>query len=230
MYASAKKREQSSFMIKKEKLVSAGPEKLADILLSIYEENNDLHTQMDIIFAELNQDPKKMISLIKKEISSIKSSTEFIDYYGSDFFASKMHQLRIRIVEDVLPKSPQSAIELMQTFLDLHKTTMERVDDGYALSSVFMEACVDLGTMHGHIERPVEEIVELVFNNFMVNEHCIYDEIIQNFKEPLTDVGLDMLLLKFQNAINQKNGYVVIQAFQAIADSKQSMLPTDKSI
>jgi hypothetical protein len=41
-------------------------------------------------------------------------------------------------VEDVLPKSPQSAIELMQTFLDLHKTTMERVDDGYALSSVFM--------------------------------------------------------------------------------------------
>ncbi len=37
-------------------------------MLSLHSSNNDVQKQLDIIFADLNEDPKKIIIMIKKEI------------------------------------------------------------------------------------------------------------------------------------------------------------------
>jgi hypothetical protein len=116
-------------MISKEDLIKAGADNLSDILLSIYKNNPSLQKQLDITFAGLNESPKKLISAIKKEISSLKRSKGFVDYYGSDSLASRLDQLRNSIAEDLKKKSPEDAIKLMHDFFNLHSNTIERCDD-----------------------------------------------------------------------------------------------------
>jgi len=55
-------------MISKEKLEETGASKLSDTLLSLYENNPTLQKSLDIIFAGLDENPKKLISVIKKKI------------------------------------------------------------------------------------------------------------------------------------------------------------------
>ena len=60
-------------MITEEQLITAGVDKLSKILLSLYTNNPNLQKQLDIIFAGLDENPKKLISAIKKEISSFET-------------------------------------------------------------------------------------------------------------------------------------------------------------
>lgn len=82
-----------------------------------------------MILASLDEDPKKIFSMIKAEISSLKKSSKFIDYYESGNFATKIDQLRMHITRNLLPRFPNHAVDLLTAFLDLHPRTLNRVDD-----------------------------------------------------------------------------------------------------
>lgn len=112
------------------------------------------------MFAGLDEDPKKIVSLIKKEISSLKRSTRYVDYYESSALADRLNQLRLRIIEDVCSKSPKHAWELMLEFLDLHEKTFDRVDDSNgSIGDVFREACESLANISNQTDYPLNETV-----------------------------------------------------------------------
>ena len=178
--------------MKKEALIAVGPEKLADIILSLYEKNKDLQKQLNIVFAGLGETPKKMISLIKKEISSIKRTKKFIDYYASDGFADQLERLRLLIANDLMSQSPEQAQALMLAFLDLHGSVLERVDDSNGkVSGEFVEACTNLGKMYGHSPIPEESLVEIILIRFMKDNYGIYGSFILCFKNALTKRACD---------------------------------------
>ena len=208
----------------KEKLIAAGAEKLAEILLSLYESHQDLQKQLDIIFSGLDEDPKKMLSLLKKELSFLKRSTRFVDYHESDALADRLNHLRLRIAVDLVAKSPEHARALILDFLDLHEKTLERVDDSNGtVSDVFREACGDFGKIYAQISTLIEERVDLVFTLFMQNEYGIYDDLIAHFKDALQEDGLYLLGQKFENALDAKNKSTVKQGLQSIADCQKDV-------
>jgi hypothetical protein len=153
----------------RELLLAANHEKLVDILLSLHDSNPDTAKQLDIIFAGLDDDPKKIVSMIKKEIASLKRSSRFVDYYESDALAGRLNDLRLRIVHDLVAKSSKIAFEMMLDFLDLHENTLNRVDDSNGtVSGVFFAACHDLGSIAGHMNPPNnQEFLEIIFAKFM---------------------------------------------------------------
>lgn len=196
-------------MISKEDLVKAGADNLSDILVSIYKNNPALQKQLNITFAGLNESPKKLISAIKKEISSLKRSKEFVDYYGSDSLARRLDQIRISIAEDLKKKSSEDAIKLMQDFLNLHSNTIERCDDSNGtVGEVFAQSCVDLGEMYSESSQDQEEVAQLVFDIFTKDDYSITANAIIDFKDALRDQGLEYLKLKLKNC-NIKGYYVV---------------------
>jgi len=224
-------------MITKEQLVAIGVENLADIILSLYESNDDIKKQLNIMVAGSNEDPKKIISLIKKELNSLKKSTKFIDYYGCNQLAERLDQLRLYIIKDLMPKSPTEAMELMLDFLNLHENTINRVDDSNgSVSYSFVAACSDLGKIYEEVPKSIEEIVELVFTRFMSDEYGVYDQLIQNFKNALKGEGLSLLKTKIQGAFNEKTVNKVQQGLKSIADCQNDveayinacLLTTDK--
>lgn len=209
-------------MITKEKLALAGADRLAEIIISLYENNKDIQKQLNTIVAGLDDDPKKLISALKKEIAGLKRSTKFIDYYESTKFADNLDHLRQRISEDLMLKSASDAATLMLSFLDLHKNTLNRVDDSNGeVGGVFRDACENLGQIYAQLEKPIEEIVDLVFNSFVKNnEYAIYDDIIFNFKESLQSQGLLLLKDRIEKTLNLKNTITVQIGLCQIADCR----------
>lgn len=129
----SKKKSESNELTLRELLISTNHEKLVDILLSLHASNHNVQKQLDIIFAGLDEDPQKIVNMIKKEIASLRRSSKFVDYYESDSLADRLNDLRLRIINDLKDKSPKIAFEMMLDFLDLHKNTLERVDDSNAV-------------------------------------------------------------------------------------------------
>lgn len=152
-------------MIEKEQLIAIGAEKLADILLSFCETNNDIKKQLNIIIAGTNEDSKKIIALIKKEISSLKRSTKFVDYFETSQLAERIDNLLSYITKDLMPKSPTQAVELMVNFLNLHESTLNHVDDSNGeVGGSFMLWCADLGKIYEEASISIEETVEFCFH------------------------------------------------------------------
>ena len=208
----------------KEKLISAGAEKLADILLSLHESNKDLQKQLNIIFAGLDDDPKKIGSIIQKEISALKRSTKFIDYYEAEALSDRLNQLRLRIANDLNAKSPALAFELMLAFLDLHENTLNRADDSNGnVGGVFREACEDLGKISENVHAPISTVVDLVFSRFTHNHFGIYDQLIWNFKNTLKNEGLDLLQDKLEKYTDTNDDITVTLGLMSIADCRKDV-------
>jgi len=211
-------------MITESQLIAAGATRLSKILLSLYTNNPNLQKQLDIIFIGLDENPKKLITVIKKEITSLKRSTGFVDYYASDPLADRLDQVRLSILEDLASKSLEDALILMHSFLDLHAQTINRADDSNgAIGNVFIESCKDLGEMYHQITKPVEETTQTVFNLFTKNDYGICDDVIINFKQALGDEGLNLLYSKLKKASNIKNHSTVIQGLKDIADCQKNL-------
>ena len=220
-----KKKSENSELILRELLIATNHEKLVDILLSLHENNHDVGKQLDIIFAGLDDDPKKIVSMIKKEITSLKRSSKFVDYYESDSLADRLNNLRLRIVNDFNAKSPKIAFEMMLDFLDMHKNTLERVDDSNGtVSGVFFTACDDLGSLARQVNLPNnQELVEIIFTRFINNDYSIYDSIIHSFKDVLKDQDFDLLKEKLKNAENDKNALTIKHGLKSIADCQNDV-------
>lgn len=208
-----------------DKLMAADHKKLVGILVSLYSGNSEMKKQLDIIFAGLDEDPKKLISMINKEISALKRSAKFVDYYESDSLATRLNALRLRIANDLNAKSSKIAFEIMLKFLDLHENTLNRADDSNgSIGNVFCTACEDLGIISQSIDHlSLHEIVEVVFALFMNNDYSIYDKVINNFKSALNNNGLDLLKKKLQEAANSANAITIKGGFKDIADCKNDV-------
>lgn len=194
--------------------------KLVDILLSLHDSNNAVQKQLDIIFAGLDESPKKIISMIKREIASLKKSTKLVEYYESNSLADRLDGLRLRIANDLNDKSPKIAFEMIIEFLNLHKKTLDRVEDSNGtVGDVFILACKNLGNLLQNINHlTLIEIVDIVFLRFMNNDYYIYNDIIHNTKDALGNEGLNLLRKKLEEICNPKNIFEIKLGLKSIAD------------
>ena len=105
----------------KENLVAMGAEKLADFLIEFSASNKMIKKQLNTAIAGQNKDPKKLLSIINRELSTLKKAKGMIFYDGVKAFAQRLDQLRISIVKELAGKSVQTAVHAMGVFLDLSK-------------------------------------------------------------------------------------------------------------
>ncbi len=103
-------------IVTKERLINIGAEKLADIVISIYENNKDMQKQIDIILAGAAGNSKKISSMIKKEVSVLEKLTRFIDC-----FVDSLDKLRLHITNDLMLASPIHAADLITNFINLQE-------------------------------------------------------------------------------------------------------------
>ena len=211
-------------MITREQLLTVDVEKLADILLTLYANNKDMHKQMDLLFAALHEDDTQLVATIKKELSSLKRSKSYVDYYESGGLAGRIDELRLSIVRDLQKKSPEKAMDMMIKLLDESKHTLERSDDSNGeIQSVFIQATQDCGSIAKFVSRPIEDFVDIVFVLFMNNEYVVSQEIILAFKDALQEQGLLLLQKRFESSLHNHEYYRLRNGLQQIADCLQDV-------
>ena len=211
-------------MITKEELLAMKHEKIVDILLKLYETNRDVRHQLDIMFTGLNEGVINMVCMIRRQISSIEHSERFIGYYETDGFAEDLDEVRVSIGTYLLDQSPAYALELMLEFIGLHDGIIERTqDDSGVISRVFQDACNDMIEICRQLNKPIDELVDLVFKLLLHGDREIYYDIITDFKDLLQDEGLKKLQNKLIKEINLDNSYRLEWALKNIADCQKDI-------
>jgi len=211
-------------MMKKKELLALGVEKLANALISLHE--NDIigiQKKVELAVAAQLEDPKQLISLIRKDLTTFKRSDRFISYKESGKFANDLDQVQSWILS-LSQTSSVDAMKLMERFLDLQEVVLNRVDDSNgSISDVFIAACKNFGAICAQVPLFVEEAVDLVYARFMQDNYGIYRDIIVNFKTVLTKEGLVLLQDKMKQAANPENAYTVQCALKSIADCQKDV-------
>jgi hypothetical protein len=211
-------------VITEEKLASFGAEKLARMLFSLYESQKGIRKSLDMMIAALDEKPKKIVSMIQKQISALKRSSRFIDYDESGDFAQRLDSLRRSIVGDLTEKSPEDALSCLLDFLDLQDKIFERCDDSNgSIGDVFVQACCDLGHIYEKTNVSSEDVANTVFTRFINNGCGVYDEMIENCKEKLGAEGLALLQQKFEQNVTVQNARIVRLGLQSIADCRKDV-------
>ena len=206
-------------MITREQLLAVDVEKLADMLLTLYANNKDMHKQMDLLFAGLHADDIELVATIKKELSSLKRSSSYVDYYESGSLANRIDELRLSIVGDLRKKSPEKAMDMMIKLLDESNHTLERSDDSNGeIQSVFIQATEDCGSIAKFVSRPIQEFIDIVFSLFMNDSYVVGQEIIPAFKDALQQQGLLLLQKRFEDSMHDHEDYKVRNGLRQIAD------------
>ena len=108
---------------------------------------------------------------------------------GRDLIA-ELDGLRTTIVETVGAKDPGLALDLLWQFLDLHPSTLERVDDSSGrVGDVFRAACDDLGPLAESAKIDAQALAATVFEKVSNNGYGIYDGLIMSVNAALGQKG-----------------------------------------
>ncbi|MDR3180006.1 MAG: hypothetical protein LBT70_03855 [Holosporaceae bacterium] len=147
---------------------------------------------------------KDMVSAIKKEISSLKRSRHFIDYYEARDFSPCLDDIRDSIL-NLSKKHPKEAFVLMKNFMESHESVMDRCDDSDGdISGSYIEACDKFAEVGKMANISIDEAVELVFEMFMKDSYGIYDGIIRSFRDVLKNEGLELLKSKLLSQLSEE--------------------------
>lgn len=208
----------------KEQLVAMGPEKLADLLIEFSASHKVIKKQLNTVIAGQNQDPKKLLSIINRELNTLKKAKGMIFYDGVKAFAERLDQLRISIVKELANKSAEAAVQAMGAFLDLSKHTLERADDSYGyVGDVFSNAAKDWGNLYARTNPTTEVCVDDVFGRFVNDDYGLFSHIILDFKEALEEPGLVLLQQKLRQGLSPKKSYKLQSGLKDIADCQKNV-------
>ena len=148
----------------RDRLIRAGPERLADELLRIADGDDALRRRLELLARE--DDPGALAGELARQIAGLRGMDRFISYGESFAFAAELRRLVQVIREKVMAALPGRSFELIDAFLLADDAVFENVDDSSgAVGEVYREACVlwlDAAARSGRSEDWVEQIRERV--------------------------------------------------------------------
>ncbi len=202
--------------------------KLADLLSEHSQSDTELHEKCELLLA--SKEINNMAKLIREKIRSIVSGKKFYDWRHAHAFSSVLNHLRTSIVNEILPKNPKLAADLLEEIILNDSAIIDSVDDssGY-MGQVFYDIVEDWGhAWEKIVPRDEIALADKVFTTFMGNNYGVRDNIIKKFSNALGDKGINHIEQKLNNLFNSKNDdsyrYLTIRiGLQEIAEIRQDM-------
>ena len=174
-------------------LEALGATRLAELLIEISagDANAKRRLRLELAGAE---SPAEAAREIRKRLASIAKSRSFVDWQGRRALVKDLDSQRRAIMEQIAKADPAEALELMWRFMALATPVFERCDDSSGtVSSVFHEACGDLGAIAGVAKLESVALAEHVFRALNDNGYGQHDNLIEALAPPLGRKGLDHL-------------------------------------
>jgi hypothetical protein len=177
-----------------ENLVSLGPEKLAKMLLKEAEKSDALSRSIELSLAARGS-VEDLAKHLRQEFKQCIKKKYFIGKGGSFEYSNELDDLRSTITDKILPKDPETAAQLLEEFIALHKKAFYVSDDSYGvIGDVFRQAIKDWGIAWSRVQgKDTTTLARKVYAKHIANDYGIYDEIVPAFGEAIGDNGLAVL-------------------------------------
>lgn len=174
-------------------LEALGAERLAELLIEISTGDAAAKRRLRMALAAA-QSPADLAKEVRKRLTSIARAQSFVDWRGVRSLADDLDTQRRAIVETVAKADPGEALELLWRFMALARSVFERSDDGSGIiSSVFHEACEDIGEIAVRAKVDPVDFADRVYDALVANDYGQYDGLIEIAAPALGQAGLEHL-------------------------------------
>ena len=174
-------------------LMALGAERLADLMLEISEGNAAIKRRLRLELVG-TESPVAVAKEIRKRLATIARSRSFVDWQNRKALVDDLEAQRRAINQQVAPRFPGEAFDLMWQFLDLAKSVFDRTDDSSGtIGGVFQAAVTDLGVLAQAAKPDSQQLADQVFRALLRNDYGQFDNLIQVVQTALGPVGLEHL-------------------------------------
>jgi hypothetical protein len=217
-------------------LEALGAARLAELLIETSKGNREAQRRLRLELARA-AGPSDLAAAIRKSLSAIGQDYDLIERRQRKAFLADLETQRSAIVAQVAKTDPAEALDLLQRFMTLAGSAVERCNDrSGAIINVFHDACYDLGEVAVMAGSDPKGLADYIFRARLDNNYGEYDPLIDAMIPALGPTGLEhlkQLFLDHAKAMGKKAeldaanthgpdmGDITVQlALQEIADAQ----------
>ena len=172
-----------------ETLTKLGARKLAELLIAEAAGNRRLRQTLNLA-TSIQDGPAALGAILRRRLVTLSKSRSMLPYDKGRELIAELDGLRMTIIETIAAEDSLLASELLWEFLDLHPSTLERVDDSSGrIGSLFRMACDDLGPLAQQARIEPEALAATVFEKVTNNSYGIYDDLVVSLAAALGQKG-----------------------------------------
>ena len=180
--------------ITQEALVELGVERLATMLVEHAATDTRLARKLKLALAA-GAGEDSLVKALAQRIRELGRDDRFINRNEASSFAHEIDQIRVAIVDDLVPRAPRAGADLLADLIHTSDEVYERADDSDgAIGDMYREAIDDWGRAWCRIlGRQPEALAATVLHEFRDDDYGIKDGIIAAFADALGESGLEAL-------------------------------------
>jgi hypothetical protein len=178
-------------------LEALGAARLAKLLIAMSKGNREAQRRLRLELARA-AGPSDLAAQIRKSMTAIGQDYDLVERRQREAFLADLETQRSAIVEQVAKTDPAEALELLQRFMTLAGSAVERCEDrSGVVIDVFHDACYDLGEVAVMAGADPKELADYVFRARLDNGYGEYDPLIDAMIPALGPTGLEHLKQRF---------------------------------
>lgn len=187
----------------RKKLIALGPEKLADALLEMAVN----YDEVDNLVERLVATPKEKVKRFKAKLSGLKRGRRFIDWREAGSFARELAGLLVDLEESV--EDGKTGVELVARFFECDRAIFDRCDDSSGMvGDVFRYDANKLFTRFAAKCPDKRWLAKCIIKLFGGNDYGARDNLLESAAEFLSKENLRELADQFwQLAEEEKDTY-----------------------
>lgn len=174
-------------------LQALGAERLAQLLIDLSTGDAGAKRKLRLALAG-TQGPREAAHQIAKRLASIAKSRSVVTWRRRKSFVKDLETQRLAIMEEIAPRDPREALDLLWRFMTLATSVFERCDDSSGMViDIFRHACADLGKVAQAAAPNPQVLASQVLDALQDNDFGHYDRLIPTMAPALGADGLAAL-------------------------------------
>ena len=162
------------------KLASIDNNLLIDTIIDYCSHDTDFNKNIKEIVAICSSNAKALLKIVKKEITSIKRSRKFLDYYNVFSLEQQINKALHLINVHLKKKDVESAIKEMHELIGTSKISLGRIDDSSgSISNLYSSAIEYLSELYKESNTSHDsEITDFILQSIKNNDYGVFDNLI----------------------------------------------------
>lgn len=174
-------------------LQALGAERLALLLIDLSTGDAAAKRKLRLALAG-TQGAREAAHQIAKHLASIAKSRSQVTWRRRKSFVKDLETQRLAIMEEIAPRDPREALDLLWRFMTLATSVFERCDDSSGMViDIFRQACADLGKVAQAAAPNPQVLASQVLDALQDNGFGQYDGLIAAMAAALGTDGLAAL-------------------------------------
>jgi len=179
---------------KKQKLIDLGADVLADVIISLSNQNELVSAKVD----QLTSTPKENVQRFKRKLAGLKRSRRFIRWKDTAEF-SRFLEMMLEILE-ASPIDPTDGLELIKKFYETDSSVFNRCDDSSGqIGNVYRFDAQRMFKRFAILCQDKEKVAEIILALSLENDYGVRDTVIDCASECLPESNIRSMIHRIQD-------------------------------